>query len=196
MFVSTFTGSIVDPALGAHVIVNASNPGVELGSGVSGAIRDACGGAAFQANLKEAWDDEFGEPMTPDDCLVTSGGTAAHIRWVLHVPAVDYKHRDPETGRATGPTRVTTCTRSLLREAAQLAHEHDLQQELVVGVVLLGAGAGGLGEVDSADAMMSAIRAACEAGSPIKELRFAVLKNESARVVLLAARHHGVPVRE
>ena len=47
VIVSTFVGSIVDPALGADAIVNASNPQVALGSGVSGAIREACGAQTF-----------------------------------------------------------------------------------------------------------------------------------------------------
>ena len=54
MRLSTFVGSLVDQALGAHAIVNASNPHVGLGSGVSGAIRAACGGAAFQTERDPA----------------------------------------------------------------------------------------------------------------------------------------------
>src|SRR5262245_61467991 len=88
MRVSTFIGSIVDPALGAHAIINASNPEVALGSGVSGAIRDACGGSVFQQLVRDAWKDEFDEPLEPGDCLVTGAGSYAAFRWVLHVPAV------------------------------------------------------------------------------------------------------------
>ena len=47
MRVSAFVGTIVAPALGAHAIVNASNPELGLGSGVSGAIRETCGGSAW-----------------------------------------------------------------------------------------------------------------------------------------------------
>ena len=106
MQVSVFIGSIVDRALGAHAIVNSSNPEVALGSGISGAIRDACGGAAYQREVSEAFVDEFDEPIGPDDCLVTGSGLSTAFRWVLHVPSVDYRTPDPETGRPTGPTRV------------------------------------------------------------------------------------------
>ncbi len=48
LLIRTHLGSITDSAVGAHAVVNASNPELALGSGVSGAIRTACGGAAFQ----------------------------------------------------------------------------------------------------------------------------------------------------
>jgi hypothetical protein len=101
--VSVHVGSLMDPALGAHAIVNASNPHVGLGSGVSGAIREACGGHSFQKEVRGAWEAEFDEPLQPGDYLVTSAGTATAFRWVLHVPAVDYKVRDParSVGRTT-----------------------------------------------------------------------------------------------
>ena len=69
--VSGVVGSIVDTELGAHAIVNASNPAVALGSGVSGAIRDACGGTAYQSEVHQVWEDEFDEPLEPGDRLVT-----------------------------------------------------------------------------------------------------------------------------
>ena len=53
MKLSVYTGSLVDPAIGAHAVVNASNPSVALGSGVSGALREACGGTAFQQELRD-----------------------------------------------------------------------------------------------------------------------------------------------
>ncbi|MEO0323525.1 MAG: macro domain-containing protein [Myxococcota bacterium] len=43
--------------------MNASNPHVALGSGVSGAIADACG-PAVQRVVRAAWEDEFDEPLT------------------------------------------------------------------------------------------------------------------------------------
>ncbi|MEQ8894458.1 MAG: macro domain-containing protein, partial [Sandaracinaceae bacterium] len=117
MRLSTFVGSLVDQALGAHAIVNASNPHVGLGSGVSGAIRAACGGAAFQTEVRRAWEDAFDEPLEAGDCLVTGAGTARAFRWVLHVPAVDYTARDPETGGSSGPARIQACAAAALEEA-------------------------------------------------------------------------------
>ena len=61
--VSVYVGSIVSPEHGAHAIVNASNPEVRLGSGVTAAIREACGGQVYQSEILERWEEEFGEPM-------------------------------------------------------------------------------------------------------------------------------------
>jgi O-acetyl-ADP-ribose deacetylase (regulator of RNase III) len=186
MKITVKVGSIVDPAVGCHAIVNASNPSVALGSGVSGAIRGACGGAAYQAEVRAALEDEFGEPLGIGDCLATTAGTAQAFRWVLHVPAVDYRVRDPETGGVTGPTRVNACVVSALDEAADLASRHGLAGALRVALPLLGAGHGGLGAVASAELMVEAIRGwldAQEGPAPLAELRFVVLDEPTARIV-------------
>lgn len=183
MKLSVYTGSIVDPALGAHAIVNASNSSVALGSGVSAAIREACGGNAYQKEIRGRLEEEFGAELEAEDCLVTSGGTSEAFRWVLHVPAVDYRQPDPETGGPTGPGRVRSCVRAFLREAASLASKNDLEGKLVVATPLLGAGAGGLGPVVSLEAMMGAVRDSPEESKSIGELVFVVLKPEDARVV-------------
>lgn len=192
--VSTHTGSIVDREVDSHAIVNASNPSVGLGSGVSGAIREACGGARFQVIVREALEAEFGEPLGADDCLVTSGGTSDFIRWVLHVPAVDYTRRDPDTGGVTGATRVAACVRAALDEAATLATENDLVGRFRIATPLLGAGHGGLGVVVSADIMMGALRAwtIAHEDSPVAEVRFVVLDDVAARTVMHAAAKHGL----
>jgi hypothetical protein len=144
--------------------------------------------------VREAWNAEFGEPLEPSDCLVTGAGTCTAFRWVLHVPAVDYRRADPETGQPSGPSRVLACMRAAMREATVLASEHGLEGRFVLGAVLLGAGHGGLGEVSSADAMLRAVREAHEAGSPIGEVRFAVLTTSAARLIEHAAAKHGVPL--
>jgi O-acetyl-ADP-ribose deacetylase (regulator of RNase III) len=193
--VSTYTGSIVDRAVDAHAIVNASNPSVGLGSGVSGAIRDACGGASFQVTVREALEAEFGEPLSAEDCLVTTAGTCDSFRWVLHVPAVDYTRRDADTGGVTGPTRVASCLRAALEEVATLARLNDLSGRFRLATPLLGAGHGGLGVVVSADIMMGALRAwalAHHDASPLAEIRFVVLDDLTARTVARAAEKHGM----
>ncbi len=119
IIVSAFVGSIVDATLGADAIVNASNPHVALGSGVSGAIADACGGVEYQHEVRSVCEDEFDEPLEAGDCLVTGAGSATGFQHVLHVPAVDYTKRDPETGASSGPTRVAHCVRAFLTEAMQ-----------------------------------------------------------------------------
>lgn len=196
MKIGVHIGSLVDAAIGAHAVVNASNPAVALGSGVSGALREACGGEAFQRELHERLEEDFDAELEPDDCLVTTGGTCTAFRWVLHVPAVDYRKPDPETGRPTGPRRVRECVRAFLDAAGTLALENQLAGELVVATPLLGAGAGGLGPVASLDAMMSSVHEHLRAASPeergtVAKLVFVVLRPEDARVVENAAAKHG-----
>ncbi len=198
MKLSVFVGSLVDPAVGAHAIVNASNPGVLLGSGVSAAIREACGGDAYQREIRERLEEVFGAELEADDCLVTSGGTSKAFRWVLHVPAVDYRKRDPETGGPTGPGRVQSCVRAFLDAAATEAAENELAGKFVVATALLGAGAGGLGPTVSVDAMMAAVRdhlrTSPEVDEALAELVFVVLNPEDVRLVESAAAEHGLSI--
>ena len=199
MKLGVYTGSLVDAALGAHAVVNASNPAVALGSGVSAALREACGGAAFQQELRDRLEEEFDAELEPEDCLVTSAGTSTAFRWVLHVPAVDYRARDPETGGPTGPRRVRSCVRAFLDAAASLATGNDLAGQFVVATPLLGAGAGGLGPVASLDAMMAGVHEYLRASSPsareaLLKLVFVVLRPEDARVVELGAARHGLAI--
>ncbi len=199
MKVGVHGGSLVDPAIGAHGVVNASNPSVALGSGVSGALREACGGAAFQRELRERLEEDFDAQLEPDDCLVTSAGTSTAFRWVLHVPAVDYGKRDPETGGPSGPRRVRSCVRAFLDAAASLAMENDLRGQFILATPLLGAGAGGLGPVVSVDAMMRAVLEHLRASSPeqrdaLAMLVFVVLRPEDTRIVEAGAAKYGFPL--
>ncbi len=192
MFVRVFVGSLVDPALGAHAIVNPSNPHCGLGSGASGAIASACG-PDFQREVREAWQDGFDEPLGADDCVVSGAGTHPSLDWVLHVAAVDYTVRDPETGGSSGPARVSQCTMAALREAAWLARDN--REDIpgfVLGFPLLGAGHGGLGEVASAAAMMHAISTS-EPAQELASIRIAVLEPRLEHVVRYAADRYGVP---
>jgi O-acetyl-ADP-ribose deacetylase (regulator of RNase III) len=154
LLIRTHLGSITDSAVGAHAVVNASNPEVALGSGVSGAIRTACGGAAFQKEVRERLMEEFGGSLEPDDCLVTSAGCATSFRWVLHVAAVNYRKADPETGGVSGPLRIETCFRAALDAAESVAGQEGLQGSFVLATPLLGAGHGGLGPVIVAEVMI------------------------------------------
>ena len=195
MLVSTFLGSITDPRIGAHAIVNASNPAVGLGSGVSGAIREACGGLEFQREVRERLEEEYGDELEQGDVLVTSAGIATAFRWVIHVPGVDYKHPDRETGGVSGPSRVRDCVRAALTEAIALAREHQLAGQFVLATPLIAAGHGGLGAVASIDAMIQAVRGTMQNGDEeerqtIARVVFAVLKEEEARLVRLAAERY------
>ncbi len=195
--VAVFTGSLVDARAGAHAILNASNPDVGLGSGVSGAIREACGGADYQRHVRERLEEEFGEPLQPSDCLVTGPGKATAFRWVLHVPTVDYRRTDPETGGATGPSRVEACFGSALGEAVALAQRHALSGQFILATPLLGAGHGGLGPIVALDVMMGALAghlrdSPAEDRDALARVLFCVLTPQDARLVALAAGKHGL----
>lgn len=198
MRVAAFVGSLVEARVGAHAIVNASNPDIGLGSGVSGAIREACGGAVFQREVRERLEEEYGEPLQPGDCLVTGPGASTAFRWVLHVPSVDYRRADPETGGSTGPSRVRACFRSALEESVALAREHGLSGRFVLATPLLGAGHGGLGPIVALDVLMGALRdflheCPAEEREVLARVVFAVLTPEEARLVALAAGKQGLP---
>ncbi|HUM11925.1 MAG TPA: macro domain-containing protein [Myxococcaceae bacterium] len=187
--------SIVAPELGAHAIVNAGNPALGMGSGVSGAIRDACGGHPFQESVRERLEEEFDGPLRAEDCLVTDAGTCSAFRWVLHVASVDYRRRDPETGGATGPSRVRSCFLAVLREATELASEENLEGQFVLATPLLGAGHGGLGPVTALEAMIRGLAEHLAEVAPhrrevLRSVVFAVLTAEEARLVPLAAASH------
>jgi O-acetyl-ADP-ribose deacetylase (regulator of RNase III) len=198
VLVAAFVGSIVDARVGAHAIVNASNPDVGLGSGVSGAIREACGGAAYQREVRERLEEEFGEPLQPGDCLVTGPGTCTAFRWVLHVPSVDYRRADAQTGGPTGPARVRDCFRAALTESVALARAHALSGQFVLATPLLGAGHGGLGPIVALDTMMGALaehlrESPSEEREVLARIVFTVLSPQDARLVALAAGKHGLP---
>ena len=199
MQIGTFVGSLTDPELGADALVNASNPEVALGSGVSAAIREACGGLAYQRAIRETLEDEFGEPLEADDCLVTDAGEAKAFRHVLHVPAVDCRRRGAD-GAITNADRVARCTRAAVAAADELAEgaasasegapSSESKASFVLAMPLLGAGVGGLGEVRSAEVMLSEI--AQRPPRFVSVVRFAVLREEHARLVRHAAERAGL----
>ena len=86
--------------------------------------------------------DELDEPLSGDDCLVTSAGSCNAFQWVLHVASVDYRRRDAETGGSTGPSRVCACFRAALDAATALAAKEELEGQFVLVTPLLGAGHG------------------------------------------------------
>ncbi len=190
--IRTHLGSIIDPDVGAHAIVNASNPHVGLGSGVSGAIREACGGVSFQQEVRAIWEDEFDEPLQAGDCLVTGAGTATAFRWVLHVPTVDYKVPDPQTGGVTSPARIRKCVSAVLEEAVVLSESHHLQGRFVLAMPLLGAGHGGLGEVAAVAAMLSGFRGVPKLAESLAAVVWVAMTERGVRCVENAARAAGM----
>ena len=142
----------------AHAIVHPATPRVTFGGVHGRAIRDVCGGESFERLVQNALDGEFDTWLDTGDCLVTTAGAAKGFRWVLHVPATDGDSVDPETGGASGPTRICDCTFAFLDHAAELARSEGLAGKLVVASALLGVGAPGVDPALSARAMVAALR--------------------------------------
>ncbi|MFY2562866.1 macro domain-containing protein [Corallococcus terminator] len=147
--VEVMQGSLVNGR--ERVLVNASNTNGQLGSGVSGAIRRACGGAGFQEHILTALNARFGGPMAPGEVLVTEAGAHPTAKWVAHVAVMDYREgihggSFPDTQRIR-----EACAR--LWEALEQLDEADLS----VAMVALGAGTGGLSLRESVELACSTL---------------------------------------
>ncbi|MEW5739441.1 MAG: macro domain-containing protein [Myxococcota bacterium] len=130
-------GSLTDGA--ESVLVNASNTGATLGSGVSGAIRRACG-PAFQGQVHELLQAKFHGPMSPGQVLITHAGAHPRAKWVAHVAVMDYR-------RGMGPQSFPTLE-TINRGCQQLwdaLESIEGKERLSVAMVALGAGTGDLG---------------------------------------------------
>lgn len=130
-------GSLTEGA--ETVLVNASNTNAALGSGVSGAIRRACG-PQFQAQILETLKVQYGGPMTPGDVLVTHAGTHPRAKWVAHVAVMDYRNGMGPHSFPTLETIEKGCAR--LWPALEALEG---TEKLSVAMVALGAGTGDLG---------------------------------------------------
>jgi O-acetyl-ADP-ribose deacetylase (regulator of RNase III) len=119
------------------LLVNASNTNAALGSGVSGAIRRACG-AGYQEHIVKELERRFGGPMEPGDVLVTDAGAHPRARWVAHVAVMDY--REGFTGRSFPTLALIERASANLWRAVEAVPE-----PVTVAMVALGAGTGQLG---------------------------------------------------
>lgn len=120
------------------VLINAGNTNMELGSGVSGAIRQACG-AGYQDYLHEQLQIQCGGPLEPGAVLITGAGTHPNARYVAHAAIMDY--RQGFTGSSYPSLELVE--QSYARIWNALA---DLGEDgLSVAIVALGAGTGQLG---------------------------------------------------
>ena len=131
------------------VLVNASNTGLKLGSGVSAAIRRACG-AEYQAYL-DAELARRGE-LAQGDAIVTHAGAHPRAKAVIHVAVMDY--RGGFTARSFPSIDVVTCG---ARRTWELAETLDLLH-VRIAMVALGAGTGGLGVADSTQVACETLR--------------------------------------
>ena len=138
-------GSLTDPEADCDVLVNASNTLLQLGTGVSGAIRAACG-PSFQAELAKQLESRNPPHLQPGEVVVTNAGTHPRARFVAHVAVMDYT---PGSKNPRSPTldRVRDGSTALWK-----ALEAIDAPSLAVAMVVLGAGVGGLGLRSSAEA--------------------------------------------
>jgi O-acetyl-ADP-ribose deacetylase (regulator of RNase III) len=133
------------------LLVNASNTNVALGSGVSAAIRGACG-AGYQEEIRRDLSRVYGGPMSPGQVLMTGAGAHPRARWVAHAAVMDY--REGFTGRSFPTLEVIeACCANLLRSV------EELPEAVTIGMVALGAGTGQLGVRDPTRLVCEALRA-------------------------------------
>jgi O-acetyl-ADP-ribose deacetylase (regulator of RNase III) len=137
MRISVRQGSVVDADV--DVLVNASNTNAWLGSGVSGAIRGACG-AGFQEHIVAQMQACFGRVMEPGEVFVTDAGTHPRARYVAHVAVMDYREGSAQP-RGPDRARIQRATENLWAALGALEGAESLR----IGMVALGAGTGGLG---------------------------------------------------
>lgn len=137
------------------VLVNASNTNLQLGSGVSGAISRACGGARFQAALDELLE-KRGGPLEPGDVLITGAGAHRRARYIAHVAVMDYR---------AGVSAQSFPSLERVRAGCEKlwAAIGALPEDASVAMVALGAGTGGLGLVDTVEIACRTLQAAAPA---------------------------------
>lgn len=133
--IAVVQGSLTDGQ--ETVLVNASNTNVALGSGVSGAIRRACG-PGYQEHIEQAMLDRYHGPMAPGDLLITDAGRHPTAKWVAHVAVMDYRDGFTATSLPTVDVIGKGCTN--LWPAIE-----EIGEDVTIAMVALGAGTGQLG---------------------------------------------------
>lgn len=121
------------------VLVNASNTNAQLGSGVSAAIRQACG-RGYQEHLEAELQRQFGGPMAPGQVMLTDAGAHPRAKWVVHVAVMDYRDG---FGGGSFPTLDTI--RAGCEALWPLVEKIPGDAPQSIAMVALGAGTGGLG---------------------------------------------------
>lgn len=150
------------------VLVNASNTNAVPGSGVSGAIRRACG-PHFQAEVLEALRSRFGGPMPPGEVLLTLAGAHRTAKWVAHLAVMDYR-------KGMGPHSFPTLE-TIRKGCARLWEVLETlpgAEPLSVAMVAVGAGTGELGVGESTQVAVETLKAHGQrtAASRIGRVRF------------------------
>jgi O-acetyl-ADP-ribose deacetylase (regulator of RNase III) len=121
------------------VLVNASNTNAQLGTGVSAAIRQACG-KGYQEKLLAELQRLFKGPMKPGQVMLTDAGSHPRAKWVAHVAVMDYREGFNGSSFPTVDTIRTACEQ--LWDVVETIPGNEKQS---VAMVALGAGTGNLG---------------------------------------------------
>lgn len=130
------------------LLINASNTNANLGTGVSGAIRAACG-PGYQAMLHRTLQERFGGPIEPGQVFITDAGAHPTARFVAHVAVMDY--REGFTGRSYPDLGLLQDAYARTWEAIEGLEGDNIS----VAVVALGAGTGQIG-------LRTSVETACE----------------------------------
>ena len=183
--IETLCGSITDCP--TTTIVNAANSKLALGSGVSGAIRDACGGKTFQEECIEVVNDQAEGNLDLGRVAITSGGTSQY-KWILHAATLDFSK-----GQYTSKDVVKKCMLNALIVADEIAEDNDLA-EFGIGVPLLGSDVGGLSIAESCEAVCAGMKTFFRGNSEsvINEIVFVHPKEDVVRQVQLILDRHFV----
>ncbi|MBU0721004.1 macro domain-containing protein [bacterium] len=123
----------------ATFIVNASNTELILGSGVSQAFYEHCGGAEYQ---KELFDLKKKAGILQQGDVVLSGpGSASNFQYALHVAVMNYS----DTAQSQYPTymQIQNALHNIVSIAETKIREEKIENARVV-MPLLGCGVGGL----------------------------------------------------
>lgn len=121
------------------LLVDASNTNANLGSGVSGAIRVACG-SGYQKYIHGELQKHYQGPMEPGQVLMTSAGQHPTAKWVAHVAVMDYRQGFTA---ASYPSlqRIKACYQNLWLAIENLTEHNNYS----IAMVALGAGTGNVG---------------------------------------------------
>jgi O-acetyl-ADP-ribose deacetylase len=123
----------------ATFIVNASNTELSLGSGVSMAFSEQCGGASYQEELyaikKRVGDIEQG------DVVISGSGTATNFKYALHVAVMNYS--DSSESPYPAYMQIQKALNSMLNIIQEKVQSENIQNPRV-SIPLLGCGVGGL----------------------------------------------------
>ncbi|WP_373035963.1 macro domain-containing protein [Sulfurimonas sp.] len=123
----------------ATFIVNASNTELTLGSGVSHAFSEQCGGASYQKELYEI-KKNVGN-IAQGDVVISGPGSATNFRYALHVAVMNYS----DNSKPANPTymQIQNALESMLSIIKSKVQNESIQNPSVV-IPLLGCGVGGL----------------------------------------------------